>query len=287
MKQEIGPLGPIGPITVMGDLNHYVIRGGIRGRERLKVIARVLHDSTSALFDRVGVGSGSYCLDIGCGSGDITFELARRVGPDGRVVGADIDQTKLQLADDESKTLNLTNVEFKALDIRERPSEPSFDLVYARFLLTHLSDPSSAVDCFHHYLKPGGTLIVEDIDFSGYFVHPPCSAFDRYTELYCAAVRKRGGDPNIGPRLPSLLRRGGFVDVGVSVVQPVALEGATKLITPLTMENIGDAAVADGLTTKEEVDEIVKALYDYAADPTTLVAVPRIVQSWGRSERVK
>ena len=51
----------------MGDLNHYVIRGGIHGRERLKVVARVMHDSTSALFDRVGIASGSSCLDIGAG----------------------------------------------------------------------------------------------------------------------------------------------------------------------------------------------------------------------------
>jgi SAM-dependent methyltransferase len=266
----------------MGDLNHYVIRGGIQGRERLKVVARVLHRTTSALFDRVGVGPGLCCLDIGCGSGDVTFELARRVGPDGRVVGADIDRTKLQLADEEAETLKLSNVEFKAVDIRERPSQPSFDLAYARFVLTHLSDPASAVDCFHHHLKPGGTLIVEDIDFSGYFVDPPCSAFDRYVELYCTAVRKRGGDPNIGSRLPLLLKQGGFVDVGINIVQPMAFEGETKLITPLTMENIGDAAIAEGLTTQEEVDELVKALYDYAQDSTTLGGVPRIMQSWGR-----
>ena len=271
----------------MGDLNHYVIRGGIHGRERLKVVARVMHDSTSALFDRVGIASGSSCLDIGCGSGDVTFDLARRVGPEGRVVGADIDQTKLQLADDEAKTLNLSNIEFRTVDIRERPSHQSFDLVYARFLLTHLSDPASAVNCFHDHLRPGGTLIVEDIDFSGYFAEPPCEAFDRYTDLYCAAVKKRGGDPNIGPRLPLLLKQSGFDDVRVNIVQPVALEGETKLITPLTMENIGEAAIAEGLTTQEEVDELVKALYDFVADPTTLVSVPRIVQTWGRLERLK
>ena len=266
----------------MGDLNHYVIRGGIQGRERLKVVTRVMHNSTSALFDRVGIASGLSCLDIGCGSGDVTFELARRVGPGGNVVGADMDQTKLQLADIEAKTLNLGNVEFKTVDIRERPTQPEFDLVYARFLLTHLSDPASAVECFYQHLKPGGTVIVEDIDFSGYFVAPPCAAFDRYTELYCAAVRKRGGDPNIGSRLPQLLKHGGFVDVSVNIVQPMALEGETKLITPLTMENIGDAVIAEGLATKEEVDELVKALYDYAQDPTTLGGVPRIMQSWGR-----
>ena len=61
-------------------------------------------------------------------------------------------------------------------------------------------------------------------------------------------------------------------------MQPMALEGEKKLITPLTMENIGDAAIAEGLTTTEEVNELVKALYDYAQDPATLGGVPRIMR---------
>ena len=92
----------------------------------------------------------------------------------------------------------------------------------------------------------------------------------------------RGGDPNIGSRLPLLLKHGGFVDVGVNIVQPMAFEGETKLITQLTMETMSDAAIAEGLTTKEEVDDLVKALYDYAQDPATLGGVPRIMQSWGK-----
>ena len=81
----------------MSDCADYVIRGGAQGRERLRILARVLHSSTAALFERLGVGDGMVCLDIGCGGGDVTLELARRVGPRGRVVGADIDETTLAL----------------------------------------------------------------------------------------------------------------------------------------------------------------------------------------------
>ena len=61
----------------MPDLKHYVIRGGVRGRERLKLLSRVMHESTAAVFDRAGIREGMACLDVGCGSGDVTLELAR------------------------------------------------------------------------------------------------------------------------------------------------------------------------------------------------------------------
>ena len=71
----------------------YVIRGGQAGFERLQALARMRLPETSNLLDRVGVAPGWTCLDLGSGSGDFTFELARRVGPTGRVTGLDMDAT--------------------------------------------------------------------------------------------------------------------------------------------------------------------------------------------------
>src|SRR6476660_7355285 len=96
----------------------YAIRGGVAGRERLRILARTLHAGTSALFDRLGVGAGLRCLDVGCGGGDVTFELARRVGPRGWVVGVDIDAAKLDLARQDAAAEGMANVEFRMLDIR-------------------------------------------------------------------------------------------------------------------------------------------------------------------------
>src|SRR5262245_60057767 len=93
--------------------NSYVIRGGAQGRERLKILSRIMHDSTTSLFDRAGIAPGMKCLEIGCGSGDMSIELSRRVGPNGHVLGADIDQTKIELARQEAAQLNVTNVDFR------------------------------------------------------------------------------------------------------------------------------------------------------------------------------
>jgi len=262
----------------------YAIRGGAAGRERLRILSRVMYASTTSLFDRLGINDGLLCFDIGCGGGDVTLEFARRIGPRGMAIGADVDETKLDIARREADALGIRNVEFRYFDIRSTENDISsvFDVVYARFLLTHLDDPSRAVAAFYHYLRPGGLAIVEDIDFNGHFTYPESKAFQRYRELYCEVVRKRGGDPNIGPRLPILLADGGLEKVEMTIVQPAGIEGDVKFMTAVTLENIADAVLEDGLASRQEIDGLIQELTRFAENPRTVAGLPRIVQAWGR-----
>ena len=266
----------------MAEPQDYVIRGGLEGRERLRLLSRIMHAGTSALLDRLELQAGQRCLDLGCGGGDVTLEMARRVGPGGHAVGVDLDNVKIELARDEARQRGAGNVTFVNSDVLALPALPDFDLVYSRFLLTHLRDPGAVVRGMHDRLRPGGVVAVEDIDFSGAFTYPPSAAFQRYRELYCAVVERRGADARIGPRLPSLLREAGFTNLDVAVVQPVGLRGDAKLLDPVTMENIAAAVLAERLATKEEIDAVAREMFEFAGDPTTLVSVPRIVQAWGR-----
>jgi SAM-dependent methyltransferase len=221
------------------------------------------------------------CLDLGCGGGDVTVDLARRVGPTGKVVGTDIDAVKLDLARREAESQQLENVEFCLADIGDSAAEPQFDLVYARFLLTHLKDRVGAAARMRQFVRPGGVVVVEDIDFTGHFCHPDCPALWRYVGLYTEAVRRRGGDANIGPQLPGLLLEVGFERVQMNVVQPAGIDNEAKLICPLTMENIADAVLAEGLASPAEVEETITALYEFARNPRTVLSVTRVVQAWG------
>ena len=99
------------------DSVRYVIRGGVEGRERLRLLSEVMGPSTRALLAEVGIPPGSTCLDVGCGGGDVTFELARAVGPSGRVLGVDRDQTKLDIATREAGEMGLSNVAFETRDV--------------------------------------------------------------------------------------------------------------------------------------------------------------------------
>jgi len=261
---------------------HYIIRGGVEGRERLRILARVHQQATLALLLRAGIRSGMTCLDVGCGGGDLAFDLARLVGASGRVVGVDIDEVKVEIAREEARAQQIANIEFRCSNIAETDPEGEVDLVHARFLLSHLPNPAAALARMRSALRPGGTIVVSDTDFRGYFSDPDSPALQRYAELYIRAARRRGADANIGPGLPRLLSSTGFEDLRLNVVQPAGTEGETKLLAPLTMEFIADAVLAEGLASRSEIDGIVADLYSLARDPKTVCSGPRVLEVWGR-----
>lgn len=261
---------------------NYVIRGGAEGKARLHLIAEALAPSTGALLDAAGIDEGMTCLDIGCGGGDVALELARCVGPRGRVVGIDMDEAKLALARQDAGQAGLDNVEFQQCDATMLDAEGIYDLVYARFLLTHLRDPQEMARRMARAAKPGGLIVIEDIDHSAVFSYPACPALEQHVTLYNNVARRRGGDPEIGPKLPALLREVGVCDPQVRVVQPTFMEGGAKRIHQITLENIAEAITATGLATAVELAATVAELDAFAQDPYTLIGFPRIFQVWGR-----
>lgn len=266
-------------------VSDYIIRGGVQGRERLRVLSRVMRPTTMALLHRAGLRPGMACLEAGCGGGDVAFDMACAVGPSGRVVGIDIDQKVLDLAIAEAAGQQLSNLEFRLTDVTDSVPTAEFDLVHARFLLTHLADPAGALARMRDALRPGGVIVLEDIDFRGHFCYPESKAFDRYVELYTETARRKGADANIGPRLPSLLVDAGFENVQMHVVQPAGTTGEVKLMAPLTMENIAGSVVAAGLASEEEAAQLVAELYEYAQTAGTMGSAPRIIEAWGEKSR--
>jgi SAM-dependent methyltransferase len=268
-------LGPLG-------LRRYVIRGGVEGRQRLRLLNEVMGPSTRALLAEVKIPQGATCLDIGCGGGDVTVDLARAVGPQGRVVGVDLDDVELDLARQEAKTNCLSNVTFERQDVTTWEPVEHFDVVYSRFLLTHLPNPAALVATVRRHLRPGGVFIVEDIDFRGHFAEPSCHALVRSVEFYTQVVQKRGADPNIGPRVPALLREAGFDPIALKLFHPAALEGGIKQLICVTLEKIADAILEDGLATPDELRATIEDLNTFALNPQTVLGGPRVFQTWGR-----
>ena len=176
--------------------------------------------------------------------------MAGIVGPEGRVVGTDTDGEILALARKDAEAANVANVEFQQVDACACLWQEEFDLAYARFLLSHLNEPENCLAAMVEACRPGGTIVIEDTDFSGSFCYPTCAAYERYKELYQKVVQRRGGDPNIGPKLPAMLRRAGIQAVELNVIQPAHIHGEGKLMAPITMSRISDAVIAEGLATE-------------------------------------
>lgn len=261
-------------------MTSYVIQGGEPGRARLRVISGVMRPTTLDLLNRAGIKPGMTCLDVGCGGGDVTLQMARLVGSSGTVTGIDMDGTKIQLARQDAQNEALANVKFLELDIDGLDARAQYDLVFARLLLTHLRDPVKALQRMVNAARPGGLVVAEDIDHSGIFCYPACPALEQYVKLYNQVVRHRGADPEIGPKLPSLFRQAGLPDPHVSHVQPVFLEGEGKRIPQITLENIALALISAGLATQAEIDALLAELDQFTQNPQTLMSVPRILQVW-------
>ncbi len=149
-------------------------------------------------------------------------------------------------------TQRLGNVTFRFGPV-EQFAETNLDLAYARMLLSHLTDPPRMLARMAAAVKPGGYVIVEDVHFAGCFTEPACAAYDRWVGWFTEAVRRTGGDLNIGARLPELLRGAGLDDVGVRIAQPAFLDDPAKQLQQLSMEKIRNAVLAAGLASRRRL----------------------------------
>ena len=263
----------------------YIIQGGETGRARLSVLSEAMAEATGDLLDRADVprgasSGGAVILDAGCGGGDVTRELAARAGPGATVIGIDLDEAKLAAARALSPGIRF---EVRAIDAPGALADLGpFDLIYARFLLSHLTDVPAVLAAFRENLKPGGRLVVEDVEFAAHLCWPPRASFDRYVVWYRKAARKRGADADIGPKLPGLLKAAGFQDIEARVAQPAALTGAVKQMAHLTLAAISASLVNAGIATSEAIAADMADLQVGADDPAVFMTLPRVTQVLGR-----
>lgn len=156
---------------------------------------------------------GMAILDVGCGPGTITADLADRVSP-GRVVGVDaapgvIEQARARPARD--------NLTFAVDDIYalEQPDD-AFDIVFAHQVLQHLSDPVAALRELRRVARPGGTVAVRDSDYAGFVWSPADPILDHWLDLYHRLTRHNRAEADAGRHLHRWARAAGFAEVRVS-----------------------------------------------------------------------
>lgn len=261
-------------------MSTYVLRGGSEGSRRLRILAEVSWPATERLLRRVGVREGWRCLDAGCGIGHVAIKLAGMVGEAGACVGEDFDAKALEVAKEEARQAG-ADVEFRQRALSDLKDGEGFDLVYARFLLSHLADPTEGLASLIGAAKPGGVVVVEDVDFQSCFSWPPSPAVDRYAELYRDAAERLGADPLIGPKLVGMFLDAELRDVNFEAIQPLFHEGNGKLMPQVTMEHIRERVVSEGLASHEEISGIVEELDRLRLNPRSLMGHPRIFQVWG------
>lgn len=262
--------------------DRYVLARGDEGAYRLQVVNSVHGPDTEALLLRAGLRPGLRVADIGCGVGAVSTWIARQVGPAGEVVGVDLGPDQVRKAREHAETEGISNTQFVAGDaIDTGLVREAFDLVYCRFVLMHLPDPAAALREMRELVRPGGTLVCEDGDFTRPFCEPPSPAFDRAFELYRQIGERRGLDFRIGPKLYRMFLDAGFTEPEVSLAQPVFVRGDAKRLPEWTLTESAPALIEAGLATAEEIVAVAAQMKELAEDETTLFGMAEMTQVWG------
>ena len=226
-----------------------------RARRRLSLLEEYLDPITKRRAMMLGIRRGSRCLEVGAGNGSVATWLCGQVGPSGRVVATDIDTRLL-------KDIKLSNFEAVTHDIEvESVPEGGFDFVHARWLLHHLAEPKLAICRMIEALRPGGWLLLEEVDF--FPVHTSASHVYRgFMDALTATVVSASGRNCFWARaLPALVAEMGLRQVAGEGDFAVVRGGSPFAeFLSLTAEQVRDQMIESGRITAERLGEALELL---------------------------
>jgi ubiquinone/menaquinone biosynthesis C-methylase UbiE len=176
--------------------------------------SRTAANSAAYLIERLRPGMS--LLDVGCGPGTLTADLATLVAP-GRVIAIDTAAEVLAEASQAATGRGLDNVEFAVADVYALDyPDGSFDVVHAHQVLQHLADPVAALRQMRRVAGPGGIVAARDADHAAMTWYPQPPALDQWMSVYRRTARHNGGEPDAGRRLLSWARQAGCTDIAAT-----------------------------------------------------------------------
>jgi SAM-dependent methyltransferase len=222
--------------------------------------------ANSAAYLLPSISRGMAILDVGCGPGTITLDLARLVAPGGRVVGLDAVEAPLLAARVDAVNQSVANVSFLVGDVYDLPFEDAgFDIVHAHQVLQHLGDPVAALREMARVCKPGGVVAARDSDYEAMTWFPVDPLLDDWLELYRLTARASGGEPDAGRRLLGWAHAAGLADATPSASAWCYASVADRLwwgdlwADRVVSSTFAQQALIHGLATREQLEDISTA----------------------------
>jgi ubiquinone/menaquinone biosynthesis C-methylase UbiE len=221
---------------------------------------------------------GQALLDVGCGPGTITVDLARRVAP-GRCVGIDRASEVLAQAREHASAQQV-EIAFQTADVYGLPfADGSFDVVHVHQVLQHLTDPVRALRELRRVLRPGGVLAARDGDYSCFSWAPLDPRLTRWQALYRAVCRRNQAEPDAGRFLKGWALAAGFARVTATsstwtYADPESCTWWGALWADrCELSDFGRQAIAYGLATREELADLAAAFRTWAEQPDAFFVV--------------
>jgi len=234
----------------------------------------------SAAYLLAHLRPGLSLLDVGCGPGTITADLASRVAP-GRVTAIEVTPSALSLARAEVGARGLDNVDFDVADVHALDlPDGAFDVVHAHQVLQHVADPVRALAEMRRVCRPGGVVAARDSDYAAFTWYPAMPALDEWLALYQRAARANGGEPDAGRRLLSWAQAAGFADVTATASVWCYASPADRRwwggmwADRILHSDLARQAVRENLASEADLRRISQGWLDWAAAPDGWLLVP-------------
>lgn len=247
---------------------------------RLAKQAQSFKDQDLPILRRFGLQPGQNVLDVGCGPGTVTVEIAREISPT-QVIGIDRDEGLLTQARHHASQLGITNVEYIQQDITApNLPEAGFDFVYCRFLLWAIPKRQQALHNMIQLAKPQGIVCAQEADADSRIYWPPLPAHERYWHgrIKYHQDRQDGIDPAFGKKLYSLFLQAKLVNIKVGV-SALYKEHFTWDRDAETHIGSGADALHAGYITQEDLQEIA----EWAKDPLAFIMFSTVIVAGSNS----
>ncbi|MET9201237.1 methyltransferase domain-containing protein [Gordonia sp. NPDC003585] len=217
-------------------------------------------------------------LDVGCGPGSITIDLAALVAP-GRVRGVDVTDDPLPQARAAAADRGL-DIDFGVDDAYAlSDADDSYDVTHAHQVLQHLSDPVGALREMRRVTRPGGVVAVRDADYDAFTWWPGDERLDRWLEIYRAVAKGNDAEPDAGRRLLGWAHEAGFTEVTPSAsvwcyATPDDRASWGGMWAKRIHSAIGRMAMERGLADQSDLAAIAQGWLDWAAHPDGWIVIP-------------
>lgn len=263
----------------------YIIGANQQEIERLGHQHAIWREAALTAWRKAGLKPGMTVLDVGAGPGYAAFDLARLVGPAGRVVALDQSALFLKALETGAQARNLHNIDCVQADLADYdwPAE-SFDAVWSRWCLSFVPDADGALAGIDRALKPGGVFIAQEyVDYRSFRIEPAEPVFERFVDAVQASWRHFGGDPDIARRFPGLFRALGWEMRAMQPLIHAASPGDWLWTWPATwLSQAPDRLVELGFLDAADATGFRDFLARRDADPTSLLMTPMVLETIAR-----
>ncbi len=248
--------------------------------ERLKFQHDLWKQDVEGVLDLADVGLGQQVLDLGCGPGFGTIDLAERVGTDGKIYAIDASEKFLHFLNRQLVDGDLKQVSAQRADVHQIPlPDESVDIVFARWVLCFVERPEQVVEEVARVLRPGGRLVIFDyFNYQAVNIFPKRDTFTQLFNAYYQSLIDQGGTYDIGHILPGLIDKQGLELESLTPVSKIGRPGDLYwkwfiLFTESYLPNL----VEGGYFTETDREALLRDLDDAAKQPATFFSPPPVI----------